>query len=208
MRFKPKNHHRQSIRLPGYDYSQAGAYFITICSRDREGIFGEMVDEKIRLNTNGFIVQEEWHKTPQIRPAVALDAFVIMPNHIHGIILIKDCRGSAVGARSIVPLQRVPLPQREQFGQPTANSIPTIIRGFKAIVTKRINEIRYRGKTQENNVGARSIVPLHAHIPIWQRNFYEHIIRDEKDFEKIREYIENNPLRWLEDENHPANMKT
>jgi len=84
---------RRSIRLRGYDYSQAGAYFITICTKDRECLFGDIVDEKMCINEIGEIVQKEWLRTANIRPNVSLDEFIIMPNHLHGIIMINDGRG-------------------------------------------------------------------------------------------------------------------
>jgi len=126
------NHHRRSIRLQGYDYGQAGAYFVTVVAHGRACLFGGFVDGGVQLNDEGNIVAEEWTSTASMRNNISLDAFVIMPNHFHGIIIIlEDCRGTMHRA-----------PTREQFGKPTSNSIPTIIRGFKAAVTKRINEHR------------------------------------------------------------------
>jgi len=180
---------RRSVRLPGYDYSQPGAYFVTICTQNRACLYGDIIDGKMMLNANGLIVHEEWQKTAEMRLNVVLDTFVIMPNHIHGILVIKDdidygkakCRGT---------MHRAPTPMIERYGKPVSNSIPTIIRGFKSAVTHRINEIRA-------TPGA----------PIWQRNFYEHVIRNEDNLNEIRQYIENNPTKWLEDENHPKNIR-
>jgi REP element-mobilizing transposase RayT len=180
---------RRSIRLPAYNYSQPGAYFLTICSYNRLFLFGDIQDGKMILNGNGLIVHEEWQKTTEMRLNVVLDTFVIMPNHIHGIPGIKDdinhgkakCRGT---------MHRAPTPMIERFGKPVSNSIPTIIRGFKSAVTHRINEIR-------QTPGA----------PIWQRKYYEHVIRNEDDLNEIRQYIENNSAKWLEDENHPENIR-
>ncbi len=170
MPYHPAKHHRRSIRLRHYDYSSVGAYFITICAYNRECWFGEIVNGKMRLNEYGAIIHEEWIKTGQIRCNITLDEWIIMPNHVHGIIII-NCRGT---------LQRAPT--KEQFGKPISNSIPTIIRLFKSTTTKQINQIR---KTPG--------------IPVWQRNFYEHIIRDENSINEIREYIRYNPMRWEED---------
>ena len=127
----------ESIRLPGHDYSQEGAYFITICTQNRQCLFGEIVDGEIMLNEFGELVKTEWQKTGIIRPNIVIDAFVIMPNHIHGILIINDdyCRDT---------LQRVSTIGRkinennqiEQFGKPTKNSIPTIVRLFKSTTTK------------------------------------------------------------------------
>lgn len=165
-------HGRRSIRLRGYDYSQEGAYFITLNTRNRECLFGDITDGEMLLNGFGEIVANEWIKTGEIRDEIELDAWVVMPNHFHGLVIIR--RGTARRA-----------PTMEQFGKPVSGSIPTIVRSFKSAVTKRINEIR---KTP----GAK----------LWQRNYYEHIIRNEKSLENIRNYIINNPAKWDEDENN------
>ncbi len=179
MKYDPENHHRRSIRLKGYDYSQAGAYFVTICTQNRACLFGEVVDGQMRVNELGEIVREEWLRTGQIRPNVELDAFVVMPNHIHGIIVLRgyDRRGT---------LQRAPTTV-ERFGKPTSNTIPTIVRLFKSATTKRINHLR-------GTPGAR----------VWQRNYYERIIRNDDELRRIREYIANNPLQWALDRDNPA----
>ncbi|SMC25408.1 REP element-mobilizing transposase RayT [Desulfacinum hydrothermale DSM 13146] len=134
---------------------KAGAYFVTIVTQDRACLFGHIVDGEMRLNAYGKIVRAEWFKTAQVRPYVVLheDEFVVMPNHIHGIIWIVD----DVGAR------RRRAPTVEQFGKPVPGSIPTIIRAFKSAVTQRINGL------QGTSGGV-----------VWQRNYYEHIIRDEE----------------------------
>jgi len=126
----PAIHRRRSIRLQGYDYSQAGAYFVTICTRNRECVFGETADGAMRLNEAGRIVADEWLKTTAILDEIELDEWVVMPNHFHGILVIGDCRNTARRA-----------PTAEQFGHPVAGSIPTIVRSFKSAVTKRINEL-------------------------------------------------------------------
>ena len=190
-RFNPDIHHRRSIRLKGYDYSQAGAYFVTICVHDRECLFGEIVDGEMRMRQFGHIVAAEWIRTAELRPEIELGEYVVMPNHFHGIVLITDtsyngeccgdgahCRGTARRA-----------PTEEQFGKPVAGSLPTIIRSFKAAVTKRINEFR-------ESPG----------LPVWQRNYHEHIIRNEADYNRIAEYVIANPQRWIEDKLHPDNI--
>jgi len=179
---------RRSIRLREYDYSRAGAYFVTVCTHHRECLFGEILGEKVVLSTFGKIVDDEWHKTKQMRQGVELDAFIVMPNHIHCIITLT---GNPHSNNRRGTMHRAPTPQFEQFGRPTANSIPTIIRGIKSSVTLQINVIRRTPR-----------------LPVWQRNYYEHVIRNEIDLEEIREYIQTNPLKWLEDENHPANIRT
>ncbi len=169
---------RRSIRLRDYDYAQSGAYFITVCAHQRQCLFGEIVDGKMQINPFGEIVKEEWFKTAVIRPNVTLfdDEFVIMPNHIHGIIWIVD----DVGAR------RRRAPTLERFGKPVSGSIPTIVRAFKSAVTRRINALR-------GTPGA----------PVWQRNYYEHVIRNEPALHHIREYIATNPARWAVDRENP-----
>lgn len=166
---------RQSIRLQNFDYSQSGAYFITICTYNRNLLLGEVVNGVMVLNEFGRIAVDEWLATQTIRENIIIDKFVVMPNHIHGIIIIR--RGT---------LQRAPTP--EQFGKPTSNSIPTIVRGYKSTVTKQINQLR-------QTPGAN----------IWQRNYYEHIIRNDDDLAQIREYIVNNPMNWHLDNEYPEN---
>jgi len=168
MQYDPQKHHRRSIRLKNYDYASSGAYFVTIVTHGRQCLFGAIVDGQMRLNEFGEIVCDEWLKTEIIRPRVQLDVFVIMPNHIHGIIIVNDVDGCCRGT-----LQRAPT--IEQFGKPTSDSIPTIIRLFKSATTKRINEYR--------NTPA---------VSVWQRNYYEHIIRNETEWQRIRQYIANN----------------
>jgi REP element-mobilizing transposase RayT len=144
-------------------------------------VLGEIVDGEMQLNEAGKIVEEEWLRTPVIRTNIELDTFVIMPNHIHGIIILNDL-GRGTSRRA---------PTRERFGKPTSNSIPTIIRLFKSATTKRINEIN-----------------LTPGAPVWQRNYYERIIRDERELNNIREYITNNVLKWAFDSSHemPDNL--
>jgi len=175
--YDPQRHHRHSIRLQGYDYTQSGAYFVTICTHGRALLFGNVVGGEMRLNDAGRMVRDEWFKTAQLRPYVVLyeDEFVVMPNHIHGIVWIDN-----VGAR------RRRAPTMEQFGKPVPGSIPTIVRSFKSAVTRRINQ--WRGTP-----GAR----------VWQRNYYEHIIRTERALNAIRRYIIENPLRWHLDRYNP-----
>jgi len=173
----PERHHRRSIRLRGYDYTLAGAYFITICTRNRACLFGEVVEGEMRRNDAGQIVQDEWVKSAALRPRLIVNAFVVMPNHIHGIITLTD------GGRGT--LQRAPTVER--FGKPTSDSVPTIVGLFKSTTTKRINGLH----------GTPG-------VPVWQRNYYEHIIRDTESMSRISEYIINNPARWELDRENPA----
>jgi len=182
MKYDPNKHHRRSIRLKGYDYTQPGAYFVTICTYQREILFGEIVDGKMLLNPCGDIARDEWFKTAQIRENVQLhpDEFMIMPNHLHGIIRIVE---------PDVRARRRRAPTHESFGNPVSGSIPTIVRSYKSSVTKRINLLL-------NSPGA----------PLWQRNYYEHIVRNQGELNAIRGYIQNNPLKWEIDQDNPVNL--
>ena len=179
MAYDPKIHHRHSIRLQGYDYSQNGAYFITICAQDRKPIFGKIVNREMQLSQFGMIARDEWLKTAEMRKNIEMDEFTVMPDHFHGIIVIDD---GDMGGGASHPAQV------ELFGKPTSNSIPTIIRGFKAAVTKQINTIQI-------NAGV-----YNKPERIWQKNYYEHVIRNETALNRIREYIRSNPLNWKKDD--------
>jgi len=182
MKYDPNKHHRRSIRLKGYDYSQPGAYFVTIVTHQRQCIFGRIVDGKMRLNEWGEIAKQCWNEIPQHYPNVTLDEYVIMPNHIHGIIILNDNNISTidteiVGAKNFSPLQQNDHPRG------TTQTIGSIVRGFKIGVTKWFRQ--------------------HTNIYIvWQRNYYEHIIRNEMELLRIRQYIVNNPMNWENDENY------
>jgi putative transposase len=177
MKYNPLLHHRRSTRLIGYDYALAGAYFITLCTQHRRCIFGEIKDGKMILNQYGQIAYDEWLKTPDIRPNVALDVFVIMPNHMHAIVLFIDENTSdhhlepnAFAMRSEEP---------GPFRSPS-NTIGAIVRGYKSAVVKQLNALNFDGQ-------------------VWQRNYHDHIIRTEQSYQNISNYIINNPKKWSED---------
>ena len=172
MKFDPQKHHRRSIRLKGYDYSQSGWYYITLCTRNRERLFGEVVGSNMKLIELGKIAEKEWLKTAKIRKNIIIDQYIIMPNHLHGIIGIMDREAESKGTMHRAPTI-------EQFSKPTSNSIPTIIRGFKSAVTKKINNLRNT-----------------PYVSVWQRNYYERVIRNEPELNRIRNYILQNPLNW------------
>lgn len=172
MAYDPVKHHRRSIRLSVYDYAQAGAYFVTIVTQGRARLFGEVRDGRVRLNDVGKIAEQEWLRSADVRREVDLDTFVIMRNHIHGVVVIRD-----VGAHG-----RAPLPTRQR--QP--RSLGSFIAGFKSAATKRINA--HRGAPGER---------------LWQRNYYEHVVRGDRELDAIREYIVGNPHRWPEDPENP-----
>jgi len=182
LRYDPDRHHRQTIRLSAYDYSQVGAYFITLCTYQRETLFGEVVEDDMILNKYGHIVLDEWMETAITRPGILLDEFIVMPNHFHAIVALPDAQG-VVGAQSRAPsgtdsaLRRAP------------KSLGALIAGFKSTVTKQINTLR-----------------ASPGVPVWQRNYYEHVIRDEAGLRRIREYIDNNPTTWALDDEHPTRV--
>ena len=190
MKYDPAKHHRRSIRLPGYDYTTPGAYFVTICVQDRECLLGKIVDGEMELSDYGRITTETWQWLGDHHPFVSHDAWVVMPNHIHGIIMIEPDTPSggpaAVGAVHEPPL-RESLPQ-----SPThpgkRKPLGRLVAAFKTVSTNRINQVR----------GTPG-------LPFWQRNYYEHIIRDEADLDHIREYIVSNPQKWELDQLYPDN---
>lgn len=176
--------------MKGYDYSNPGIYFITICTMNRECLLGKIHKGKMILSAAGEITKCEWQSTPQVRPAIELDAFVIMPNHLHGIIILHARRGDPAGRPgSVVPLD-LSIEHRTSSGDtPTleAATIGSIVGQFKSISTKKIRETEYLG--------------FH-----WQRNYYEHIIRSKPELEKTRTYILENPANWQADEDNPINF--
>lgn len=175
-----KNKYRtESIRLKGWDYSSDGFYFVTICTRNRECFFGEVGDEKMRLSSIGDAAYQYWQEIPNHFLHVQLDEYIVMPNHVHGIIVITN--DNDVETQNLASLHR----QTNKFGRQSKN-IASIIRGYKIGVKKW---------STMNNISFA-----------WQSGLYEHIIRNEKSLEHIREYIINNPLKWELDEYHPDKL--
>jgi len=176
-----EKHQRRSIRLKEYDYSNEGAYFVTIVSHNRMNIFGSIHHGRMNLNQTGKIVENTWLEIPSHYPYVQTDAYVIVPNHIHGILIFES-----VGATHEVsriqrqgsPLHAMPQPIKRQ-------PLDVIVGSFKSAATKHIHRVGYL--TQKT---------------IWQRNYYEHIVRDDEDYQRIVEYFEMNPSNWeLDNEN-------
>ncbi len=199
--FDPRIHHRHSIRLKGYDYSQTGTYFVTLVARQRQSLFGEVANGVMYLNQYGEILRQVWMDLPRHYPHVTMDEFVIMPNHVHGIVVLHDCRGGSVGNGSL-PMGamsgEVLLPEMAQtrpyvrssdqhHPQTIHHALPEIVRAFKSFSARRINFLRNTPGTQ-----------------VWQRNYYEHIIRDQPELERIRLYIHDNPHKWAEDKENPT----
>jgi REP element-mobilizing transposase RayT len=185
MGYRPDRHHRRSIRLAGYDYAAGGAYFVTICTAGKECLFGKVIDGRIALSSFGEIVWEEWHGSANVRRELELGPFVVMPNHVHGIVTIVG-DGHVVGATGGRPRVGAPSESRASAARPygpSQRSVGSFVAGFKSAVTRRVNALRQTPSA-----------------PIWQRNYYEHIVRDEDDYFRIAEYIENNPRGWPEDD--------
>jgi putative transposase len=179
---------RRSVRLKGYDYSRAGAYFVTICVQNRECLFGRIEGGQMVSNDGGVMIRTVWNEIPPHYPGIEIDAFVIMPNHIHGIMVI-------VGA---APRGR-PDYGNEMNGQPRGVaptlSLPDVVHRFKTMTTKRYAD----------GVKQHGWPPFTGKL--WQRNYYEHIIRNENELNRIREYIVGNPARWALDRENPQNAQ-
>jgi len=183
---------RRSVRLKEYDYSTPWWYYVTICTFERKYLFGKIILGKMVLNEFEKIVEEEWLRIVEIRNNVELDYYVIMPNHFHGNIII-----SGRGELNSPPKEN--LQQKQNSGRiqyaPTidnkfrspSQTLGSIVRGFKSSVTRRIRERRGNSK-----------------LLVWQKNYYEHIIRNELDLQNIRRYIELNPIKWELDEYYKA----
>lgn len=192
-KYNPKIHHRRSIRLKGYDYSQEGLYFITICCQNRICRFGEIENKKMILNELGNIAYNEWVKLFERFPNFELDVFQIMPNHMHGIILLKNSVVAAEftsAAEEGQPQGIVPEEGQPQGIAPTedAPTIGNIVGAYKSLVANGCLEI-YKSKNEMMG-------------KLWQRNYYEHIIRNEQSYQNISNYIINNPAKWAEDKFH------
>ena len=186
-----EKHYRRSVRLKDYDYSQTGAYFVTVCTHNRECLFGEVADGEMILNDAGRMVRSVWNELPTRFPGLELDAFVVMPNHVHGIIVIHgrsesrirpdDCHNPNLGDHKDRP-----------YGT-TAGSLGRIIQAFKSVVTHEyVMGIRQQRWT-----------PFQGRL--WQRNYYEHIIRNDDELNQTREYITQNQMQWELDEENPRN---
>jgi len=181
----PSPPNRHSLRLREYDYGATGTYFVTVCTKDRLSLFGEIDDGKMVLNALGAIVAACWSDLLHHFPNIQLDCFIVMPNHVHGLIEITDERSeNPVGAQHAAPVPSAPMHHLGRNVQP--GSLGSIVRSFKAASTRRINLLS----------GAPGAT-------IWQRNYYEHVVREESELQRVREYIVNNPARWAEDEENP-----
>ena len=170
--------HRRSLRLKGHSYIEGGAYFITVCTYWRRCILGEIRDDEMHLNDLGVAVAQAWRATPDHFPLVQNDAFVVMPNHIHGLLLI----GHGVGAKHASPLHH---PPRGAL----SGSVPAIVQSFKSAATRSAH---LSGIVHEDG--------------IWQRGFHDRVVRNEGELNRIRAYIDENPLRWSLDRENPLRL--
>ncbi|MEZ0373087.1 MAG: transposase [Candidatus Sericytochromatia bacterium] len=183
----------ESHRLKGYDYASAGAYFLTVCTHKRQPLFGEIVRGKMQRNPCGQIVWDEWFRSAEIRTEIGLDAFVVMPDHIHGIVLVQP---RLVESTSRLILQDEPPPSDavpsspERPCGPPPKSIGAFMAGFKSAATTAINQAR-------QSPGA----------PVWQRNYHDRIVRDLAHINRIRFYIANNPRKWTAKHDPTGNIE-
>ena len=206
MRFDPDTYRGRSIRLPGYDYGQAGAYFVTVCTQQRTCLFGAVADGAMHLNDAGQMVEQWWAKLPTKFPSVVTDDHVTMPNHFHGIIVLV---GAAPRGRPDLPPPDYPastLHRRNAPGRPHGGA-PTPSDEYPTEEAPTLGTIMDWFKTMTTNAYMRG-VKRHGWPPfdgrLWQRTYYDHIIRDQAELDRIRDYITTNPARWAWDHDNQA----
>jgi REP element-mobilizing transposase RayT len=189
--YNPEIHHRHSIRLRGYDYSQAGVYFITLCIEGRTSLLGHILDGQMHLNDVGKMIEKTWNEIPQFYMGFDVDVFQIMPNHFHSIIKIVGGNNCLCRDRRPNEQSRNRQPQNRQLrdGQPrgVAPTVGDIVGRFKTMTTKRYSDRVKEGRWRPFNG------------KLWQRNYYEHIIRNDSDYHRICQYITNNAANWNTD---------
>ncbi len=185
MKFDLQKHHRRSIRLKDYDYSQAGAYYVTINVQNRECLFGKIVNYEMELNDAGMMIEEQWNALLERFPDLELDIYQIMPNHFHGIVV--------VGAAFMAALD-TNISENKADTRPVP-TLGDIVGAFKSVTT------------HEYILGVDNKNWTRFYKRLWQRNYYEHIVCDEADLERIRDYIQSNPADWDEDEENPKFKK-
>jgi len=183
---------RRSLRLKGYDYTCAGAYFVTICAQDQACLFGNIVDGGMCLNDAGHMLARLWNDIPARFVDVEIDTFVVMPNHVHGIIVLPDAANAAAtrGATTRVA------PTEGNVGATlvVAPALGDVVAAFKSVTT--VHYIR----------GVKTMAWPAFRRRLWQRNYYEHVVRDEKELDRIRQYIDENPARWAFDDENPEKV--
>ena len=172
-----KHPQRKSPRLPGYDYRQEGAYFVTICTHQRLQIFGSVVNEAIQLSDIGKIAYDLWTTIPEHHTNIILDAYVVMPNHMHGIVFITDQPTIDMTHTSFAAHET-----RTQHNGMRSRTLGAVIGSYKSAVSRKINQV------------TGLVAPI-----VWQSSFHDHIIRNDESLNRIREYVYTNPMRWAED---------
>lgn len=198
--YAPQKHHRHSIRLKGYDYTQAGAYLVTIVTHGRECLFGEIINGEMILNEYGKIVQKWWDDLPNHFPGVETGAFVIMPNHVHGVIVIVD-DGRGAAPAPLISAQDVAMESEPEDGMETigrGDPAPT----RKPTLGQVVAYFKYKSTKEMNALDVLGVI-----TKFWQRNYYERIIRNEREMDAIWNYIEANPSAWAEDDENPHKTK-
>jgi REP element-mobilizing transposase RayT len=185
MKYDPSRHHRRSIRLPTYDYASRGAYFLTLCTFQGELLFGSIIGEAVALSPLGHIVEDEWIRSEAVRQEIELDQFVVMPNHLHAVVWIARESHATNWATAGSPY----IGRQFALCGPGKRTVSSLVGGFKSAVTRRINEWR-------DTPGSL----------VWQRDFYERVLRNESELERARQYILDNPRKWAEDKHNPANQ--
>ena len=181
----PPESHRRSIRLKGYDYTQSGAYFLTVVVQDRLGLFGNVVDQEMRPNEAGEMVRRLWEALPDRFPFIRLDGFAVMPNHMHGILVIDQ----PVGAPLTGAHRAAPNPKRATTR--VAPTLGAVVGAYKSMSTRAYIK----------GVNAGTWPPFRKRL--WQRNYYEHVVRNDASLAELRQYILDNPARWAFDRENP-----
>lgn len=181
----PDDANRRLLRLQGYDYSQAGEYFITVCVRDRAHLFGQVIDSRMRLSPVGEIARHAWRSLQEWFPYVILDCYALMPNHIHGVLLLMPenqfrMEPANGGRENKTPAER----DSTKTGTPP-KSLCSVIQAYKSAVTREYHQ------------------QFSGHGQLWQRGYYDHVIRDERGLERIRDYVTWNPAQWELDKENP-----
>jgi len=196
LKFDPEKHHRRSIRLQGYDYSRPGAYYVTIVTQNRLCLFGDVVDGNMGLNEAGQMVAKWYAELENKFPDVQCDAFVCMPNHVHFIVVKTDTDGNVGADLRVRPVDEdegahAGAPQHEGTGAPQRTPLSTIVQWLKTMSTNEyIRGVKQNGWP-----------PFPGKL--WQRNYYERIVRNDNELNRIRRYIDENPLRWELDQENP-----
>jgi len=190
--YDPQKHRRRSIRLKEYDYSPAGAYFVTVCAKGRRCVLADIRDGNVVLSPVAEVVHQCGESVPNHFRSAKLDLFVVMPNHLHAILILNGRKGVQLNAptKSAVHAAHARAGEQSNFYSsisPGRKTLSVIIRTFKAAVTTQCRQ-------------------KHYHFVGWQRNYYEHIIRDQNELNRIREYLMNNPLQWQFDRENPARV--